>query len=436
MPFLFMLFGPYLVETLLWLIAMSVIAISVTRIYIDSALAIGTGKIKKLVLKADIGKKRKPFVTIMIPSYNEARVIDRVLEAATAIDYPRYEIIVADDSTEKSMAKRLEHWRRKGEIKVVHRSTRKGYKAGALNNAMRYIDPRCEYIAFFDADYIPHKKVIWEMLSDFSQKRIAAVQGYTQQSLNASKNFITKSASLSLSTYCLVEMAAKMKFGGFIPIFGSVFMVRREALEDVNGFNESSITEDWDLASKFTERGYEILFDERISVPAECPTTFRVLLRQQIRWAEGVTRDTKNHLMTMMTSTRVSLMKKLDYLFCGFSSFNGVMGSASYVLFAIVLLINARIIITLGVDRSLILGLGFFGQFMIFFVAPVYIPLAVIVSSLIALYRESKISRFPWCIYLFFVGLTLAPFVAYGGLRGLLFKRGSWKRTPKTGEVE
>jgi cellulose synthase/poly-beta-1,6-N-acetylglucosamine synthase-like glycosyltransferase len=431
-----MLFGPYLVETALWLIATVVIAVSVTRIYIDSALAIGMGKIKKLTSKADGGKREEPFVTIMIPTYNEAHVIDRVLEAVTAIVYPRYEIIVADDSTGRSMAKRLEHWRRKGKIKVVHRSTRKGYKAGALNNAMGHVDPRCEYIAFFDADYVPHKKIIWEMLSDFSQKRIAAVQGYTQHTLNASRNFVTKSASLSLSSYCLVEMAAKMKFGGFIPIFGSVFMVRRKVLEEAKGFNESSITEDWDLASKFTEMGYDILFDERISAPAECPSTFRAMLRQQIRWAEGVTRDTKNHLMTMMTSTRVSLMKKLDYLFCGFSSFNGMMGSASYVLFAIVLLVNARIIVTLPVDRSLILGLGTFGQLMLFFVAPVYIPLAVIVASLIALYRESRISDFQWCIYLFFVGLTLAPFIAYGGIRGLLLKHGSWKRTPKTGEVK
>ena len=431
-----MLFGPYLVETALWLIAMVVIAISVTRIYIDSALAISMGKVRKLVPKADGGKKEKPFITIMIPTYNEARVIDRVLEAVTAIDYPRYEVIVADDSTGSSMAKRLEYWRKKGKIKVVHRNARNGFKAGALNNAMRYMNPKCEYIAFFDADYVPHKKVISELLSDFSQKRIAAVQGYTPHTLNASKNFITKSASLSLSSYCLVEMAAKTKFGGFIPIFGSVFMVRRKALEDVNGFNESSITEDWDLASKFAEKGYEVVFDERISVPAECPNTFRGMLRQQIRWAEGVTRDTKNHFMTMMKSTKVSMMEKLDYVFCGFSSFNGILGSASYVLFAIVILINTRMISTLGVDVGLILGLGVFGQFMMFFIAPVYIPLAVIVASLIALYRESRTSNFPWCIYLFFVGLTLAPFVAYGGLSGLLFKRGSWKRTPKTGEVD
>jgi cellulose synthase/poly-beta-1,6-N-acetylglucosamine synthase-like glycosyltransferase len=211
-------------------------------------------------------------------------------------------------------------------------------------------------------------------------------------------------------------------------------MVNKDSLASMGGFNESSITEDWDLASRLTEKGYRIVFDESISVPAECPSTFRGLVKQQMRWAEGIVRDTKNNFLRMLRSKKANLMKKFDYLFYGFSSLNGVMGSISYILTAFIFLIDQRIIITLGVDRNLILGLGIFGQFLLF-VAPVYIPLALVFAALVGLYRENELSRLPWCVCLFVVSLTLAPFIAYAGIKGLLFKHGSWARTPKTGEI-
>ena len=260
------------------------------------------------------------------------------------------------------------------------------------------------------------------------------MQGYTNNTLNASQNFLTKSASTYNTSYCLADVPVRKRMDGFIPLFGSTFMLSRSALEAVGGFNEASITEDWDLAAKLAEKGYSVEFDESISVPAECPRTFRSLLRQQMRWAEGVTRDTKNNLRGMLGSRRVNLMKKFDFLFYGFGAFNGIIGTLAYVLTIITFLISERIIVILGVDRSLILGLGVFGQLLLF-VAPVYIPLAIFLYGGVGLYRDGRISKLPWCVYLFVMGLAMAPFVAYAGFKGLFSTRGSWVRTPKAGET-
>lgn len=149
---------------------------------------------------------------------------------------------------------------------------------------------------------------------------------------------------------------------------------------------------------------------------------------------EGQVRDTRNNALAVLGS-KANLMKKFDYLFYGFGSLNGIFGVTSYVLTALTFLITQHIIITLGVDTGLILGgLGIYGTFLLL-VAPVYIPLALLFAVSVGLYRDGRLAEFKWFPYLFLTSLILSPFLAYGGLKGLLFKRGSWARTPKTGEI-
>lgn len=427
--------GSYLVVSGLWILVTTAMALLVTRVYLNTFFAATFGKIKKAsTFRSKEQKSSLPFVSVVLPVYNEASVIGRLLNVVTKIDYPNYEVIVADDSTDKAMARHLKVWKRKIKVKVVHRNERRGFKAGAINNALQYANKKCKYVLIFDADYMPRKEIIWQMLADFSSSDIAAVQGYTQHTLNAPKNFLTKSSSLAFSSFSLVDVAVRKRLNGFVPVFGSVFMITKDSLTRIGGFDESSITEDWELASRLTLKGYKVFYDEGIVVPAECPSTFNVLLRQQMRWAEGITRDTKKHLFEMLKSKKVSLMKKFDYLFYGFSSLNGITGSAAYVLTFFMFLVTWRLIPILGLEPGVVLGLGGFGQFLLY-VAPVYIPLALILSATLALYRESRLAESHWCVYLFFVSLALAPFVAFGGLKGLLSKRGSWTRTLKTGEV-
>jgi cellulose synthase/poly-beta-1,6-N-acetylglucosamine synthase-like glycosyltransferase len=363
-----------------------------------------------------------PFVTIILPTYNEPKVISRLLKACTNIDYTNYEIIVADDSTDEETLLNLKKWRNNPKVKIIHRDTRKGFKAGAINNALKYINPLTEYILIFDADYIPPRNIIKRMLEHFNNEEIAAVQGYTQHTLNENKNYITKSVRLMFSYYCMTEIPGRSAINGFIPLMGSVFMIRRDILEKIGYFNESSITEDWDLAAAIRMLGYKIIYDENIKVPAECPSNFKSLLRQQIRWSEGITRDTRKRLIHIIKNKNMNIISKIDFIISGFYGVQSILGILSYIFGQYH--INVNFLFALG-------PIGYYYAY----IAPNIYPLTLIIGVVVGLYREKELSKIPWIPYLIIVISALTPFIAYGTIRGLLLNEGSWIRTPKTGEI-
>lgn len=429
-----MFISAFVVETAVWVFATVVLTLCVTRLYFNSLFSIARGKAKADSSIPNKQSGNPPLVTVMLPTYNESAVMDRLLGAVTRIEYPNYRIVVADDSTDAKSAALLKRWDRIGKVTVVHRDTRNGFKAGAMNNATKRCDPRTKYLLLFDADYVPQPDIIWRFLERFDDASIDAVQGYPEPSLNASKNVFTMTASTSFAYYNLVDLPMRRMLGGFIPICGSVFMIKTDVLRKLGGFDESSITEDWELASRMAETGHKVLFDESIRVPAECPNSYRSLVRQQMRWAEGITRDTKNHLLRMLSSKEPSRMEKFDYAFYGFSYFNCILGTITYALSFLALLISDRLLVILGVDNGLILGLGALGNFLIY-AAPLYLSLAFILSALSGLYRDGKARSFYRFIPFVLVNMSLTPFIAFSSVKGLLFKRGSWSRTPKTGEM-
>jgi cellulose synthase/poly-beta-1,6-N-acetylglucosamine synthase-like glycosyltransferase len=434
-----MLFGAYLIETALWILATLIVSIWATRVCAHGLLALRLGKIKKekKVERKDGTARRdsdQPHVTILLPTYNESEVVDRMLSAVTALDYPAYDIIVADDSTDGLTLDRLRRWEEKGAVRIVHRDQRGGFKAGALNNSLKFVIPESKYLLVLDADCVPPPDILWRMLEGFYRENADVVQGYAELSLNASKNIFTKSMHISTSSYYLVDIASRQHLSGFVPIFGSAFMIKKTLLEKIGGFDESSITEDWALASRLVEDGYNVFFDESIVVPGECPTSFRSLVRQQMRYAEGITRDTKNHIRRLFRSRKVTRLKKFDYIFYGFSPINSLFGLIAIALSAVAAAISGGLLSGLGVDRGLILGLGLPGQ-VVLSVVPIYLPLTFMFASFVALYREDKLHDFPWSVSSLALNFAFIPFIVFSSFRGMLVKKGRWARTPKTGEI-
>lgn len=233
-----MLFGAYLVETVLWIVATIIVSIWATRIYAHGLLALGLGKVRKKPDAAASKKRGAPRVTILLPTYNEPRVVDRLLTAVTGMNYPSYEVIVADDSNDGVTMRSLEKWEAKGTVRVVHRSERAGFKAGALNNALNFANQESAYVLVLDADCVPQPDLLLRMTAGISRMNAAAVQGYAEQSLNSSQNILTRSMRVSSSSYCLVDVAARAKLNGFVPIFGSAFMIKKDLLDKVGGFDE------------------------------------------------------------------------------------------------------------------------------------------------------------------------------------------------------
>ncbi|MFQ5813103.1 MAG: glycosyltransferase, partial [Anaerolineae bacterium] len=262
---------------------------------------------------------RQPFVSIHLPTYNEQRVIDRLLTACTSFDYENYEVIVADDSADGTLD-RLGEWAKHPKVKVSHRINRKGFKGAALKKTMEIIDPRTEFVIIYDADFVPGPDMIQQYLAYFygpngangnhnggkghpssgnggnnglADEKVAAVQGYQWHMLNADENWITKGVRAEYSGSYVVERSGQELVGTMKMISGSVYMIRADVLRQI-GWG-TSITEDWELTIKLYLAGYKVLYTPFIQAPAECVNSFKQLVKQRMRWAEGHTYQVKKY---------------------------------------------------------------------------------------------------------------------------------------------
>src|SRR5437870_4803042 len=216
--------------------------------------------------------ERQPFISVQVALYNEARVVDRLLEACTSFDYENYEVIVADDSTDETV-EILKRWDDHPRVRVLHRETRKGFKGGALQEALGRMNPRTEYVLIFDADFVPPADAIWHFLDYFGRlgpkkaehhtasangvrtngDRLAAVQGYQWHMLNASENWITKGVRAEFAGSYVLERTGQELFGSMKMISGSVYMIRADVLRKLGW--STSITEDWELTIRMNLAG-------------------------------------------------------------------------------------------------------------------------------------------------------------------------------------
>ncbi len=232
----------------------------------------------------------EPAVTVHLPIYNEKYVASRLIEAVCAMDYPkdRMRIMVLDDSddgTVQMVEGLVERYRRLGfRIQHVRRGTRDGYKAGALKHAMRTTDT--EYVAIFDADFIPPKWFLSRAMPHFAESNIGMVQCRWGH-VNENYSTITKAQALSLDFHFLVEQKAKSDSRLFMNFNGTAGIWRRECIEDAGGWHTATLVEDLDLSYRAQMRGWRCLFLKDMVIDAELPVQMNAAKRQQFRWAKG-----------------------------------------------------------------------------------------------------------------------------------------------------
>jgi len=382
------------------------------------------------------GLKRVPFVSIHVPLYNEENVVDRLMEALTSLDYPNYEIIVVDDSTDNTTSK-LKKWTKHQNVKVIHRDNREGFKGGALNEALKHMSRDADYVVVFDADFIPPRDVIWRLLHAFKNgfvvnnngnkldswvrdSDVVAVQGYQWHILNASENWITRVVSAEYAGNYLVERVFANRLPGVRMIAGSVFMIRADILRRYGW--RGCLTEDWDLTLRLYRDGYKVEYTPMVAAPAECPSTLGRLMRQRARWAEGHTYAVKRYFMDILRSRFLSFREKLEFLYLTpyyMSSIFLLVGTISWILAE---LLGARIPFWTAVFGWSLLLTNL-----------IAIPL-VNLTGLFLEYRASK----GILGVIGFIPLMHALVVsqAIASLKGLVEKRESaWFRTLKTGKI-
>lgn len=247
----------------------------------------------KVVAPAPVPDDELPTVTIQLPIYNEKYVAARLIDAVCMLDYPRerLHIQVLDDSTDETaslVAHRVRRWRRRGlSIEQIRRPDREGYKAGALQYGLTSVTS--EFIAIFDADFVPPRDWLRRTVAHFCQpgsERLGLVQTRWSH-LNEGYSPLTRAQALTLDGHFGVEQAARSAAGLLFNFNGTAGLWRRACIEDAGGWSGSTLCEDLDLSYRAQLKGWKLAYDSTIAAPAEIPAQVEAFKRQQYRWAKG-----------------------------------------------------------------------------------------------------------------------------------------------------
>lgn len=253
-----------------------------------------------------------PRVTVQLPIFNEAGVVERLVDAAAGLDYPAHllEIQVLDDSTDATVAiarERVRAWRARGvEIQHLRRGSREGFKAGAL--AWGHLRASGEFMVVLDADFVPAPDMIRRLLDGFTSSRIGMVQARWDH-LNEGQNPLTRAQALLLDGHFFFEQGGRHAAGRFFNFNGTAGMWRRACLEQAGGWSAETLTEDLDLSYRAQMAGWRFNFLSDYGVPAELPPDVSALEVQQKRWAQGGVQTARKILPGLLRSSFPAAIK-------------------------------------------------------------------------------------------------------------------------------
>lgn len=270
-------------------------------------------KYKDLKPKVNANLKDYPLVTIQLPLFNELYVVERLIDTVCEIEYPkeRLEIQVLDDSTDetvKIVARKVEEKLKLGfDICHIHRTNREGFKAGALKEGLKIA--KGEFIAIFDADFVPPKDFLYKTLSHFTDDNIGMVQTRWEH-LNADYSIITKAQALALDAHFVIEQNIRNKAGFFINFNGTGGIWRRNCIEDAGNWHSDTLTEDLDLSYRAQLNGWKFIFLKDSVCPAELPAEINALKAQQFRWTKGAV-ETAKKILPMVWKSKIPFRVKI-----------------------------------------------------------------------------------------------------------------------------
>lgn len=253
-----------------------------------------------------------PVVTIQLPLFNERYVCERVIDAACAIDYPRHklEIQVLDDSTDDTTAiaqAAVDRWASEGlDIKLIHRTDRQGYKAGALEEGLEVA--RGEFVAVFDADFIPDPNFLRETVHHFSDPKVGMVQARWEH-INREYSLMTRAQAVLLDGHFVIEHTARNRSKRFFNFNGTAGIWRVATIAEAGGWDHDTLTEDLDLSYRAQLKGWRFVFLKDLGVPSELPVEMSSFKSQQHRWAKGSIQCALKLLPTVLKSDQPKHVK-------------------------------------------------------------------------------------------------------------------------------
>jgi cellulose synthase/poly-beta-1,6-N-acetylglucosamine synthase-like glycosyltransferase len=246
-----------------------------------------------------------PRVTVQLPIFNEQYVVDRLLDAICRLDYPRekLDIQLLDDSTDETVEVArilVERCASLGHpVTYHHRDNREGYKAGALAEGLK--TAKGEFVAIFDADFVPQADFLLKCIHHFTDPKVGMVQTRWTH-INRSYSFLTEVEAILLDGHFVLEHSGRARSGVFFNFNGTAGMWRRVAIDEAGGWQHDTLTEDTDLSYRAQLKGWKFLYLQDVECPAELPVEMTAFKTQQARWAKGLIQVSKKILPRVFAS--------------------------------------------------------------------------------------------------------------------------------------
>jgi cellulose synthase/poly-beta-1,6-N-acetylglucosamine synthase-like glycosyltransferase len=364
-----------------------------------------------------------PVLTVQIPLFNEACVAERIIDAACALDYPsgRLEIQVLDDSTDETAEicrRKVEEQAARGvRIRHIRRESREGFKAGALEAGLR--QAAGEFVAIFDADFIPSPDFLRKTVPYFLDERVGLVQARWGH-VNADYSVLTKVQAILLDAHFVLEHGGRNRAGHFFNFNGTAGIWRREVIPAAGGWQHDTLTEDLDLSYRAQLLGWKFIFLPDLVAPAEVPVEMNAFKSQQHRWAKGSIQVCLKLLPRILRSDQPFGVKAEAFLHLS-ANFNYLLMSALSILMFPAMVIRYN----MGWYEMLLIDVP------LFFAATASVANFYVVSQR-ELYPDWK-ARLRYIPFLMAVGIGLAVNNTRAVVEALLHHQTAFARTPKYG---
>src|ERR1041385_2466800 len=232
-----------------------------------------------------------PRVTVQLPIFNEQFVVERLLDAICRLKYPldKLDIQLLDDSTDETQAVAkgvVDHYAAQGfPVSYLHRTNREGFKAGALAEGMK--SARGEFIAIFDADFVPPEDFLLRTIHYFTNPKIGMVQTRWTH-ITRHYSFLTEVEAILLDGHFVLEHSGRARHDVFFNFNGTAGIWRRKAIDDAGGWEHDTLTEDTDLSYRAQLKGWKFIYRQDVECPAELPVEMTAFKTQQAPWAKGL----------------------------------------------------------------------------------------------------------------------------------------------------
>jgi cellulose synthase/poly-beta-1,6-N-acetylglucosamine synthase-like glycosyltransferase len=367
-----------------------------------------------------------PYVTIQLPVYNELYVMERLLDNISKIDYPKdkLEIQVLDDSTDESLestAVHIKSLQQSGlDIKHVLRKNRTGFKAGALKEGLR--TAKGEFIAIFDADFLPKPDWLKQTVPYFKDAKIGVVQTRWGH-INRNYSLLTKIQAFALDAHFTLEQVGRNYNGHFINFNGTAGIWRKACILDAGNWEGDTLTEDLDLSYRAQLKDWKFKYLENVETPAELPVVISAARSQQFRWNKGGAENFRKMLWKVLKNNTISSKTKI----------HGVLHLLNSSMFFCILIVSVLSIPVLYIKNAY-MNLNIYFYVMSFFIVSTFIFFICYWVMYKRMYGNGikNFGNYSMMFLTFFsiiMGFSLHNSIAV--IEGHLGKRSDFIRTPK-----